>query len=177
MRSWLLITTSLAIIAASPALGELGLEIDPAEPLVTTPVTVTVANEFPTSCFEVCRVEGIWENSTTYLIDWYVREFSGLCLPVFTTLESEVTLGTLEPADYRVMAWERVTWPDGPCGVGAISGEADETFHVSAPAAMPTVSVGGLMAMGVLVLTVGMVLIHRRPIRETTRQRDPTRMR
>ena len=134
------------------------MENDPPEPLAATPVTVTVANDFPTSCFEVCRVTALWENPTTYLIDWYIRESSSICLPVFTTLESEVTLGALEPADYRVMAWQYVTWPDGPCGVGPISGEADETFHVSAAAAVPTVSVGGLMAMAVLVLTVGMVL-------------------
>lgn len=162
MRSWLLITMSLAVIAASPALGELRLENDPTEPLATTPVTVTVANEFPTACFQVCRVTASWVNATRYNIDWYIQEFSGICAPVITTLESEIALGTLEPADYLVTAYQFVTWPDGPCGVGPISGEAEATFHVSAAAPVPTVSSGGLVAMAALVLTVGVVLIHRR---------------
>jgi hypothetical protein len=166
MRTWLLIGTFMAIGVASPALGELRVEFDPPDPLTTTPVTVTVANEFVDSCWHVCLVQGYWMSPETYRVLWYIhRESWGtICLPVISTVSSELDLGALEPGDYVVRAEEHVSptsgW-DGWCGFVDDADVVEAPFHVSEAAPVPSVSVWGFMAMAGLVLTAGTVLIHR----------------
>jgi hypothetical protein len=161
-RSWLLFIAFLAMSAASPASGDLRLEVDPPAPLATTPVTVTVANEFPSTCYQVCQVEHFWVTPTEYQINWSIEERSGGCAQVITTLSSEFALGTLEPGDYLVTAAEHVALRPARCRFASFTADTSTAFRVSEERAVPTVSLGGFMAMTVLVLTAGTVLIHRR---------------
>ena len=50
-------------------LGRLQLEVKPPNPLVTTPVTVTVSDEFSSACYEVCDTSGSWLVLRHYSID------------------------------------------------------------------------------------------------------------
>ncbi len=163
MRTWLLalllIGAFMAIGVASPASGELRVETDPPDPLATTPVTVTVADVFPTACYDVCLVQGCWMSPETYRVLWYIEERRGACIDVMTPLSSELALGTMEPGDYLVRAEEHV---GAGCAFGTSSGLVEEPFRVSAGAPVPTVSVWSFMAMTGLVLAAGAVLLHRR---------------
>ena len=164
MRTWLLIGTFMAIGVASPVSGELRVEVDPLDPLATTPVTVTVANEFPDSCWHVCLVQGYWMSPDTYRVLWYIEPEppDTICLAVITTLSSQLSLGTLEPGDYVVRAEEHVSLVSGWCGFVGDAAVVETPFHVSAGAPVPTVSVWGFIAMMALLLTAGTVLLHRR---------------
>jgi len=164
LSTWLLIGTFMAIGLASPASGQLRVEFDPPDPLATTPVTVTVASEFPDSCYEVCLVQGYWMSPETYRVLWYIEPGPPdmACLTVITTLSSELDLGTLEPGGYVVRAEEHISPGSGWCGFVGGAAVVETPFSVSEAAAVPSVSVWGFIAMTVLVLAAGTGLMHRR---------------
>lgn len=69
----------LLAVAPMPLLGQqvhmnFRIEIDPPDPLDTTPVTATVAAEFFDSCFVVCDVNGQWVGPQEFHIDWYIED-------------------------------------------------------------------------------------------------------
>jgi hypothetical protein len=137
MNRWLWTVVFLAVGSTSAAFGALELEVSPAAPSTQTPVTVTISDEFGSTCFRVCDVDGYWVGPTEYHIDWYIREHVIPCSAVITPRSSSVGLGILEPGDYLVTATEYVTLPDDPCELAILTAETDTTFHVTEAAIIP----------------------------------------
>ncbi len=138
MRRWLWTVVFLGVVSTSPVFGELQLEVAPANASTQTLVTVTVSDEFPSTCFSPCDVEGYWVGPTEYHIDWYIREYtSPYCSAVVSRRSSDVDLGLLEPGDYLVTASEYVTLLDEPCELAILTAETDTTFHVTEAPPIP----------------------------------------
>lgn len=144
-------------------LGNFRIEVVPPNPDDSTPVTVTIAEEFPDDCYVVCDTRAQWVGSSQFEVDWHVlnsREPEGLCLEVVTPLASLLLLGTLEPSEYGVTATLHITPWDGVCAEGTVQGQTETTFRVTDP--IPTVSGWGLIVMGLSMLVVGTVCVRRR---------------
>ena len=151
-------------VTGVPALGygNFRIEVAPPNPDDSTPVTLTVAKEFPDDCYVVCDARGEWVESSRFHVDWYVRntrEPEQICLTVETPLTSQFSLGRLEPSEYRVTATLHVTPWDGVCTEGAVQDQTEATFRVTEP--IPTVSGWGLIVMGLSILVFGTMCVRR----------------
>ena len=157
----LLSVTGVASFAQG--LGNFRIEVAPSDPDDSTPVTVTVAEEFPDDCYVVCDTRAQWVGPSQFEVDWYVlntREPEELCLDVVTPLTSPLSLGSLERSEYGVTATLHITPWNGVCTEGAVQDQTETTFRVTGP--IPTVSGWGLIVMGLSMLVVGTVCVRRR---------------
>ena len=155
--------SATGVPALGQGLGNFRIEVAPSDPDDSTPVTVTVAEEFPDTCYKVCDVGGQWTAPAHFHIDWYVRNKHGTpdlnCLFKVITLSSNFALGSLEPTEYRVTATLHITPWDGVCTEGAVQDQIETTFRVTDP--IPTVSGWGLIVMGLLILVLGTMCVRR----------------
>lgn len=111
----------LVLLIAMPAWAALQLTVTPAAPWETQPVTVRVADSFPSSCYSVCDTVGTWVTPTHFHIDWSIRNSGGICLPVITNRSTDVPVGALVPGSYLITAVEKVT------AAGALCASATQT--------------------------------------------------
>lgn len=105
----------LVLLISTPAWAALQLSVTPAAPWETQPITVRVADSFPSSCYSVCDTVGTWVTPTHFHIDWSIRNSGGICLPVITNRFTDVPVGALVPGSYLVTAVEKVTAPGALC--------------------------------------------------------------
>ena len=109
----------LVLLLSTPCWAVLQLTVTPAAPWETQPVTVRVANSFPSSCYSVCDAVGTWVTPTHFHIDWSIRNAGGICLPIITNRFTDFNVGALAPDSYLVTAVEKVTAAGALCASAA----------------------------------------------------------
>lgn len=120
----------------TPALGQrcrnLRMQVDPPNPLESTPVTVTLAAECNDTCLSVCDAPSANAGAFAFHIDWYIRDVIAQtgCLTVIVTLSSDVVLGLLDAGDYVVTTAAHITGHDTPCTQATFLDETVATFRV-----------------------------------------------
>ena len=118
---------------ATNAAAELIIEVAPESPIVTTPVVLTVSDEFPQDCYFVCDVAGQWIQPDHYHIDWQIQFDDNpkvFCNDVVTPRSSEIVLGTLDPRNYEITVDLFVTGLSESCGGGGVVDTAQVMFEV-----------------------------------------------
>ncbi len=120
----------MLLLVSTSARAALQLTATPAAPWETQPVTVRVADSFPSSCYSVCDTVGTWVTPTHFHIDWSIRNSGGICLPVIANRFTDVPAGALAPGSYLVTAVEKVTAPGGQCASATQTQSTQTNFVV-----------------------------------------------
>jgi len=122
--------------SSQPSCAGLHLEVDPANPLESTPVTVTISAGCADTCPVVCDVVGEWAGPSDFHIDWYIRDRSGTpdlaCLQAAIIRSSDLGLGDLAAGEYNVTATMHITDWESACREGMAVEQTQTAFRVYA---------------------------------------------